>query len=432
MRTAWDAIDAVAKAIVERDYEGARGVRGEDDALLYAYLAVARSDESWAERATDRLNAAIDTASQEGHRWLGLYGGLSGLGWTVEHVSRLLDRAFPSEPDGATTPVADGGDADLAADIDAAVLQQLRRTPVGAWLSQLDYDLISGLVGFGTYFLERLPTESAATGVALVIDHLESLAERSDRGVTWFTPPERLPEWQRQKCPAGYYNLGVAHGMPGAIHFLGEAAAAGIERERSLRLLNGAIDWLLAQRRPEGSASWFSAWLADGHSDDSRLSWCYGDLGILPVLFQAARRTGRGDVKCFADGLLDHSLSRGGHDSQVADAALCHGAAGVGHIFNRLYQTEGDARCRDAAVAWFDRTLAMRQATSAAGGFLAATQPEPGGPTIWEASPSFLAGAGGIALGLLSALTATEPAWDRLLLLSGTEHHNESFRSENS
>jgi len=170
---------------------------------------------------------------------------------------------------------------------------------------------------------------------------------------------------------------------------------------------------------PSSSSSWFSAWFTESPTEECRLAWCYGDLGIVAVLLQVARRTGRDDVRQFASALLDHCLERQPSDYGVVDAPLCHGASGLAHIFNRIYQTEGDLRCRDAALAWFDRTLAMRQPTSRAGGFLASTRPDPQGPTVWEASPAFLDGAIGVALALLSAVTPTEPNWDRLLLVSG-------------
>jgi hypothetical protein len=34
------------------------------------------------------------------------------------------------------------------------------------------------------------------------------------------TDAAALPAWQRERAPASYYNLGVAHGIPGVIAFL--------------------------------------------------------------------------------------------------------------------------------------------------------------------------------------------------------------------
>jgi hypothetical protein len=89
----------------------------------------------------------------------------------------------------------------------------------------------------------------------------------------------------------------------------------------------------------------------------------------------------------------------------------------VAHIFNRIYQSEGDVRCRDAALQWFDRTLKLRRPDSGIGGYQALKRVN--GDSVWESSPSFLDGAVGIGLALLAGLTSITPSWDRLLLVSG-------------
>ena len=286
--------------------------------------------------------------------------------------------------------------------------------------------MIGGLVGFGTYFLERLPRQVAYEGLAAVLDQLESISKQTDEGVTWHTGCELVPEWHREQCPEGYYNLGVAHGIPGIIHLLSEVAARSAAlSERSLRLLEGAMRWLMARQRPVGSVSRFTSWLVPGkEDDDSRMAWCYGDLGILAILWQVSRRWNRSDWRQFALDLLDHCLAWPLDKSGVVDAPLCHGAAGIAHIFNRMYQAEGDLRCRRAALDWYKRTLAFREPGSGVGGYWRFTRPNPLQPPKWEASPAFLDGATGIALAFLAAVTPIEPSWDRILLLSGHSDAN--------
>src|SRR5262245_54905738 len=55
----------------------------------------------------------------------------------------------------------------------------------------------------------------------------------------------------------------------------------------------------------------------------------------------------------------------------VIDAGLCHGAAGLAHIFHRLHRATGDVRLAGAARRWFARTLEMRHSRRGFGGFLA-------------------------------------------------------------
>src|SRR5262249_17462663 len=107
-------------------------------------------------------------------------------------------------------------------------------------------------------------------------------------------------------------------------------------------------------------------------------------------------------------------------DAGVKDATLCHGAAGLGHIFNRLYQATSDETLGGAARFWFERTLALRRPGRGVGGFSAVAITESGrGKEVVDAGR--VTGGAGIALALLAATTSIEPEWDRILLLS-TRH----------
>jgi len=432
---AWDSINAIADSILKKDYvraskEEVRNPayfdRTYEEALLYAYLGVAHNDPEWANRATECLNLAIEREAQR-FGYLGIYGGVAGLGWTVEHVSRLLQQITFEAPDEASAKSnsdseygnsedSDSEDSDLNQEVDALIIRKIPEMT-----SSSPYDLISGLAGLGVYFLERLPRESASRGMRAVFDQLERLARYENSGITWFSGPELLPDWQRKQCPNGYYNLGVAHGIPGIIHFLSEASVSdAVDPDRVSKLLTGSMDWLIAHARPKGLASRFSSWIVPGQDpSDSRMAWCYGDLGILVVLLQVTRRAGRSDWKEFAQEVLDHCLGWPEEKTGIGDAPLCHGAAGVAHIFNRIYQQEGDSRCRDAALMWYEQVLAMRQPDSGVGGYFSLTRPDPDGPVVWDPSPAFLDGASGVALALLAAVTSVDPGWDRLMLLSG-------------
>jgi hypothetical protein len=93
---------------------------------------------------------------------------------------------------------------------------------------------------------------------------------------------------------------------------------------------------------------------------------------------QVARRNGNEEWHRFARSLLDDWVRRAAEslDLGVRDAILCHGATGIAHIFNRLYQTEGDLRCRPLAIAWYERALEMRQQGRGVAGFEMYTRPE--------------------------------------------------------
>jgi hypothetical protein len=173
------------------------------------------------------------------------------------------------------------------------------------------------------------------------------------------------------------------------------------------------VRWLLAQQEPGG----FPALVAtEAAEKPARLAWCYGDPGVAALL-GAARCAAEPAWECEALAIARRAAQRPPEQSGVVDAGLYHGAAGLGHLFNRLFQATGEPWLAEAARSWFARTLAMRWPGRGIGGYAARQLGSDGVPT-WVADPGLLTGAAGIALALLAALTAVEPAWDRMLLVA--------------
>jgi hypothetical protein len=284
-----------------------------------------------------------------------------------------------------------------------------------------EYDLIGGLAGLGVYALERLPRPTARVLLERVVDRLAELAEEMEEGSAWFTPPERLPEWQRELHSRGNYNLGVAHGLPGVVPVLAGACAAGVAVERARPLLESSVKWLLARRLPAGAGSCFAGSYAPWEDPSpTRLAWCYGDLGIAASLLVAARAVGEAAWEGEAIAIARGCAARAQEASGVIDAGICHGAAGAAHLFNRLYQATGDPAFRDAAVAWIEQVLAYRQPGKGVGGFEMWVVGE-GEELAWRSDPGFLTGSAGVGLALLAAATPVEPEWDRILLADMAE-----------
>ena len=366
---------------------GAAGI-----ALFFAYLAQARPGQGYDSLADLALETAL-TAVAETAMSPTLFGGFTGVAWAVSH----LEGRF-GEPE-AEDPVAE---------IDPVLLEFLATSP---WRG--DYDLISGLVGYGTFAAERLPRPAAVACLERVIDRLNEIAERGPDGITWFTRPELVPPNQREMFPDGYYNLGLAHGVPGIITLLGTAVAAGVSAARAGELLDGAVRWLLSQQLPVDSSSRFATMAFPGiEPRPSRLAWCYGDAGIMASLVFAARCAGEPTWEEFALELARQAAGRDSDTCGVLDAPLCHGAAGLAHIFTRLFHATGEENLGAAARLWFEKTLGLRRPGQGIAGYQAWEDEG------WQTNPGLLTGAAGIGLAFLGATTSIAPDWDRLLLVS--------------
>jgi lantibiotic modifying enzyme len=386
------AVDAIARDLERGDLDWGVGL-GQglaDRAVFYAWRGVTFADAAASVRAQALLHCLVETAQQDSAvPWL--LRGSAGIGWTIAHLS---DK--------------DSADAALRK-IDETILGALEEH---AW--RFDYDLISGLVGLGVYALARAPGGQASRMLERILHHLEASALRTSSGLGWHTPPRLLPDWQRELAPDGYFNYGLAHGVPGIIALLAAMIEAGEHAERACSLLEPAVRWLLSGELAPDVYTRFPMW-DPGVAPPmlSRAAWCYGDPGVAIALARAARATGNTQTHEAAARIARAVVTRDEATAGVIEPTICHGAFGLAHVLRRLSSLVADPDVRRAALHWTRRGLAMRRAGEGPGGFLSR-------PTRSEnpndSASTMLAGSTGIGLVLLSMLDDECDGWDAPLL----------------
>jgi hypothetical protein len=456
------------------------------DRVLYWAYTTAVFDEAF---ANDAYGAALDdlvASLRRGAPHLGLFGGLANAGWVLCHT---LD--------------ADDSEDSLGA-IDEALLRLLA---VDEWRGA--HDLIEGLAGFGVYFLERIDHgagDKAREGLARVITHLDRTAiwrdletnetashgttshgttshgttshgttshgttshgtsslGTSSLGATWHTPLSILPPHFAAEYPDGFFDCGIAHGVPGMIGMLARASAYS---DAARALAHGARRWLEATRQngefpsklagpPTANTMSVNALSANTSSantssantssantsrsslrfESARTAWCYGDPGIalglarLAALDTNARDTYPRDPHARdADARDPHARDPHARDTGARNAhthATHHSARIVAPHALALAALQRDL----ATSRVIDATLCHGSAGLGhiANRFFNAT----GNPAFAEAARAwfahaleqpiaddraFLDGSAGVGMALVAACTDTEPAWDRLLL----------------
>src|SRR4051794_966796 len=166
-------------------------------ALALAHLDRALPDRGFAEASREALRHAIAAVARQ-PLGPGLMQGFTGVAWTIAHLAD------------ATAPGA----------ADDALADMLRRD---AWRGT--YDLVGGLVGMGVYALERAPQGTEL--LELVVARLRDRAVRDNGSATWFTPRSELHVSVQERVPHGYYNLGMAHGVPGVVAVLAGGRGPG-------------------------------------------------------------------------------------------------------------------------------------------------------------------------------------------------------------
>jgi lantibiotic modifying enzyme len=354
-------------------------------ALAFAYLSRCDFDLGidCRERCILHLSHAIDATARHPYP-PSLFEGFTGVAWTVNH---LLGAFVEYDEDPCTA-------------CDESLLSATR-----SWnLTSETFDLVHGLAGIGLYSLSRSGSVPAEQCASQVLRLLAQSSETHTDGTTWRTPPARV---HPALGPAPFYDLGVAHGIPGVIAFLAASLDANLHTEQTSRLLDSAFSWILARRQPSAAGSHLPYWFRGTDcSTPSRSAWCYGDLGVSASLFFAARSARNETWEHVALEIARDTARRPCERAEVVDAGLCHGAMGLAHILHRLYCYTGDPLFVEASLRWVTTALDLWPGNSAPEGSRS------------RFGRGFLDGAAGLALGLASALSDRDPHWDALLLLS--------------
>ena len=388
-------VDEIADALAgELDHLEDSGATGDaqvwelaDRALFFEYLGACRDNRAHHDAAERCLRLAVERMAIAAALPATVFAGWIALAWTLEH----LQRVFPLD------------DAALIDSVEVMGRWSSDALSIDEWTGPYDY--FTGLVGFGAHALER--GARGEDDVRRVIAHLAALAEFDEAGefVAWWSSPEHCGG--SDSWPEGQYNLGLAHGTPGVVAFLSAALAAGIESDHGRTLLQKSIAWLLDLSREFGTSGFPAVIAPDKPYVPSDASWAYGDAGVAAAILAGARALG--DSAC-ANAALDiarRSLRRPVEDYLGPPRPnISHGAAGLTHIFGRLYHATSDPVFLHAARCWCRRILDHRQ-TSASG--------VAGFPEIHS---QLFGGIVGIGLVLLAASEELEPRWDRLLLIS--------------
>jgi class I lanthipeptide synthase len=353
-------------------------------ALCQFYVARATGERrDLAVAAEARLDEAVAQAFEQ-PLTEGLYSGITGVAWAIEHMRGGI------------------GD-DACGELDEALGSALQQD---VWSERVD--LVDGLAGIGVYLVERGSRPVARRALEHVVDRLSQLAVPLDDGVVWSTPLADAAVGGGRP-----FDLGVAHGVAGILAFLARAAAVECVRARALPLVAAAMRTLERQQL-DGEGGVDFPYCA-GERRAARSAWCYGAPGTAAAMLVAARAAEDPAWKRLAVAAGLAAAARAPTDARVADAGFCHGTAGLAHLFNRLYQASGDERFADAARFWLRRTLDSRRAGEGIAGFRVEER-APDGPR--DVSAKLPTGVPGIALALAAAVSDVEPAWDRLFACS--------------
>lgn len=379
-------------------------------AILFEQLERSFPGHGWDEHARWHLETAARSLETYGsHLGIPLFGELSGVAyaaWFLSHGGQRY-RGLLSDLDQILLPLIEKH---------VETLNEME----GGTVNHL-YDVITGISGAGIYLLERRDFDAPRKTMDAVLKCLVDLCVEEEGGPRWRTPPGRMyDEKMASQFPGGFYNCGLAHGIPGPLAAMSIASLAGVQIPGMDAAIRGIASWLTDHRSDdEFGINWPVAFpmtdtplAKQSTPPPCRAGWCYGSPGVSRALFLAGKAAGNTELCDFAVRAMRDVIGRPAEARQLTSPMLCHGGAGLLQIALRFANDSSDPVLENAIESITQDLLAHYEPDS----ILGYRSLEFTGRKI--DNPGLLDGAPGACLALLASAVDVEPAWDRLFLLS--------------
>ena len=285
-------------------------------------------------------------------------------------------------------------------------------------LKEQNWDFLHGASGIILYFLKRQQQSSnneyLDKYLAPFVELMNDMAiPEKDDSMKW----ESILYKTDKETKTGY-NICLSHGASSLVVVFTKIFLLYNKSNDSLRnMIEKTVQYIINQRIDEKTyGSCFPSYSIESSQplSISRMAWCYGDLGIAMALWQAGVTLDKQEWRQIAVETMKHAATRK-IDYSTADAGVCHGTAGIAHIFNRMFQYTQIEEFKTASDYWIDETLKMAKFDDGIAGYKTyyANKQEK-----YFNNYNLLEGVSGIGLCLLSALYEDASAWDECLLLS--------------
>lgn len=381
-------------------------------ALMQGYVAACFPGQEWDLQAQQSLSIAAGGTQQTALTQPSMFGGTSGMAMTLHTLSNGGKRYKKT-----------------ITNLHRSLCQQVLEQP---WvpadtereMADHNYDAISGASGILAYLLTvEQEDEHTLKAIEFLLAYLTWLAEpdQTPGQERWYVPPESLIAQTREGFPEGYFNCGLAHGIPGPLAALALAWKAGYRYPGLRESIHYLSSWLMQHQIRE---PWGMGWpdaiplhasraAKDWHAlRSTRTAWCYGTPGVARSLWLAGRALEDDNLCQEAVKAIETVLRRPVSLRQINSPTLCHGVAGLLQICLRFAHES-------------ESTIVREHIPLLATQILDAFNPDyPLGfrdlerENVTIDQPAWLTGAPGVVMALLATATSVTPKWDRILLIS--------------
>lgn len=263
--------------------------------------------------------------------------GAAGLGYTICYLNSILDLGLDVDDD--------------LRDLDEYIFSAANNL-----LDRDNLDCLHGAGGIVFYFTQRGHSEYLNKLVPNILE--KGIAH--EHGI-WFQ------NIFMETSEYGMANLSISHGMAGLLIILMKAVPYLnpqhlITLKKAVKESIRFIDFHYSPVQDHHHANSFYPQIIrmkdETHSYRGRLAWCYGDLGIALLFYQAGKFLRHDHLIHRATEIGIQTLSRiSAADSGINEPFFCHGSAGLSSFYYTLYLESGDERYLQGMDIWMKKTV---------------------------------------------------------------------------
>jgi lanthionine synthetase-like protein len=319
-----------------------------DDAAVRAAIAAVAADAEaafdpyglWALHPLDEYDDPADA--------FGLYLGASGAIWALHRLEQLsaVERRRDWAPVAGSLPERYAAEPELADELGGPL--------ASVWFGEAGILLVAHMLAPAAEQERRLlgtirrnaenPARELLFGPAGTMLAAQVMWERTAAehwleawraSADWLWEEWRDDVWRQELAGRSEHVLGAAHGFAGNVFALARGDLLGRERRTELEARTLAALRTYA-RREEGLVQWPIRVEGDGAST-TRTQWCHGAPGIVSSVAAVAPGNPELTELLVAGGELTWRAG-----PLVKGAGLCHGTAGNGYAFLKLFERTGD------------------------------------------------------------------------------------------